>query len=217
MSTPRNAAIAAPIAALVAAAIGLTAFTPAAIANPRDDRSSGEHRMDFGRDRDGNRFQLIDLRCGAGAADRLDQRLGSVAARLELTTDQQTLYDTFRASALTAQTAFADACGEFRPAVAGQSTDPIAALETRLKMDEARVAALNSVLPDLRAFYDSLTDEQKAGLAPQRAADSRPDGRPGFHGRNDRGPRGDFRQAPPAPNAPSAPGVAPAPEAAPAQ
>ena len=41
-------------------------------------------------------------------------------------------------------------------------------LKSGLKLDEARLTAMNAVLPDLEAFYSSLTDEQKASLSPRR-------------------------------------------------
>lgn len=203
MSTSRNAAIAALVAA-----IGLTTLVPSAMAHPSGDRPSGEHRMDFGKDRGGGRFALLDLSCGTDAADRLDQRLGTLSGRLELTDEQQALYEAFRASALAAQTSFADACAELRPAATSGDAvelDPVTRIETRLKLEEARVAALGSALPDLRAFYDSLTDEQKAGFVPQHSADQRGDRRPGFHGRHDRGPGDPSRNAPPPAAAPEAP------------
>jgi hypothetical protein len=198
MTTPRTAAVAALVAA-----IGLTTFTPAFAAPPAgrpaergmQDGNAGRHmarhEMEFRNKAAGGRFALVDLRCGTGAADRMDRRLDHIADRLELTDEQQALYDTFRTSALSAQTAFADTCATLRPASAGQPADPIAALEMRLKIDEARVASLAAVLPDLRAFYDSLTDAQKSGFMPHRMArgeDGKGSGKPGFHGHEHRGP-----------------------------
>jgi hypothetical protein len=42
----------------------------------------------------------------------------------------------------------------------------------------AHLAAMESVMPSLEAFFDSLTDEQKAGLRPDRG-DRRGPGGPG--------------------------------------
>lgn len=226
MSTPRTAAVAALVAA-----IGLTTFAPAAFSAPPSNRPAErggmqgsqmqQHKLDFRNNGGSGRFELVDLRCGTGAADRMDQRLDRITDRLELTADQQALYDTFRASALAAQTTFADTCATLRPASAeqpaSQPADPIAAIETRLKIDEARIASLAAVLPDLRAFYDSLTDEQKAGFMPQRMAqgqDGRGFGKPGSDRHDHRGPGRDGRPGqqvntpaapPPAPDAPAAP------------
>lgn len=219
MSTPRTATVAALVAA-----IGLTTFAPAAFSAPPSsgpaERAGMHEGMRGGKLHAGPaRFELVDLRCGTGAADRMDQRLDRITDRLELSTEQLALYETFRTSALSAQTAFADTCATLRPASAeqpaAQPLDPIAAIETRLKIDEARLAALAAVLPDLRAFYDSLTDEQKTGFMPQRMARGEEPGRgferPGFGRHDQRGPGRDHR-----PNQ-SAPSTAPAAPAAPVE
>lgn len=217
--TPRNAAVAALVAA-----IGLTTFAPVAFAAPpagrpaergMQDGNQGRpmqvHDLEF-RNRAGDgRFSLVDLRCSTGAADRMDRRLDRIAERLELTEEQQALYETFRTSALSAQTAFTDSCATLRPANNGKPADPIAALELRLKIDEARVASFAAVLPDLRAFYDSLTDTQKSGFMPQRMArgeDGKGFAKPGSGRHEHRGAGGDGR--------PTKQGTPPAPPAAPA-
>ena len=231
MSTPRTAAVAALVAA-----IGLSTFAPATLAAPptnrpaeRGDMHKGmqggpmqQHRLDFRNNGGSGRFELVDLRCGTRAADRMDQRLDRITDRLELTAEQQALYESFRTSALAAQTAFADTCATLRPATAEQAadlpTDPIAAIETRLKIDQARIASLAAVLPDLRAFYDSLSDEQKAGFMPQRMAEVQDDkgfGKPGFGRHDHHGPRGEGRPGQPEQGAPPAPPAAPAEPAAP--
>ncbi len=229
--TPRNAAVAALVAA-----IGLTTFAPATLAAPptnrpaeRGDMHKGmqggpmqQNRLDFRSNGGSGRFELVDLRCGTRAADRMDQRLDRIIDRLELTAEQEALYESFRTSALTAQTAFADTCATLRPATAEQTADipvdPIAAIEMRLKIDEARVASLAAVLPDLRAFYDSLSDEQKAGFMPKRMAEVREDkgfGNPGFGRHDHHGPRGEGRPGKPENDTPPAPPAAPAEPAPP--
>ena len=226
MSTPRTAAVAALVAA-----IGLTAFAPAVFSAPptnspadrggmQDGMQRGmqggqmrQHMLDFRNNGGNGRFELVDLRCGTGGADRMDQRLDRITDRLELTAEQETLYQTFRTSALAAQTAFADTCATLRPASAERPADPIAAIEMRLKIDEARTASLAAVLPDLRAFYDSLSDEQKAGFMPQRMAqgqDGKGFGKPGFGRHEHRGPGHDGRPG-------QQPGTPPAPPAAPSE
>jgi hypothetical protein len=72
---------------------------------------------------------------------------------------------------------------------AAAAPDLVERLQTRIKVDEARIAALTNVLPSLEAFYGSLTDEQKAKL--DMGAEMRrehfgkrqggPDARPGQH------------------------------------
>ena len=94
--------------------------------------------------------------------------------RLDLTTEQQPLFDALKTKALTTQTSFADECAD-RPARPHADTTPD--LVERLEVAASRSkkpasTAMNAVLPDFEAFYDSLTDEQKAGLMPSH--DARP-------------------------------------------
>lgn len=201
MTPTRAAAIAALIASL-----GLTAIAPAFAEDNMQGGRKGDmrqHRMLDMREA-GPRGDMmpIDFRCGPNAADRLDNRFDRLAERLELTADQQKLYDTFAASALTAQTGFADTCATLKPATAAATDKPdlVERMETRLKVDEARLAALTTVLPDFKAFYASLTDAQKAGIGAgkqghgmgrgdMRHGDRQPGDMPGMMG-NGPGPDG---------------------------
>ncbi len=65
-------------------------------------------------------------------------------------------------------------------------------LETRIAVEKAHKQALEAVQPSVAAFFDSLTDEQKAELMPRsgRTWPARPWG--GQHG--GQGPRGIWRQ-----------------------
>ena len=158
------------IAALVTA-ISLISFAPAAFAEgpnrPGADGMRNHRMLDFQAKRGGpGNFELVALTCNSRAADRIDTRFDKLAERLTLTADQHKLFDTFRAAALTAQTTFADSCGDLRPTKADRAArterpDMIDRMELRLKIDAARLAAMNSVFPDLKAFYSSLTDAQK--------------------------------------------------------
>lgn len=166
----------ATILAALVAALGLTAMSPAFAAGaPQHQRpGSGDNRtLEFRRDGAGGAFQFAEFSCAPRAADRLDRRLDRMAGRLDLTTDQQKLFDDFRTSALTAQTEFADNCATLRPersadksAGKAERPDLIQRLEQRLKFDEARLAAMTELLPQFKAFYASLTDAQKADLMP---------------------------------------------------
>jgi hypothetical protein len=167
--TPTRAAA---IAALIAS-VSLTAMTPAFAEDNMQGGRKGDmrqHRMLDMRAEAGPRGGMmpVDFRCGPNAADKLDNRFDRLAGNLELTADQQKLYDAFAASALTAQTGFADTCATLKPATATATDkpDPVERMETRLKIDEARLAALTTVLPDFKAFYASLTDEQKQNIGP---------------------------------------------------
>ena len=162
--TPTRAAV---LAALVAA-LGLTAMSPAFAAGP--DRPRDDSRqLEFRRDAAGGAFRFAEFSCNDRAADRLERRLDRMAGKLELTKDQEKLFEDFRTSALTAQTDFADQCDTIRPgatASKNERPDLIQRLEQRLKFDEARLAAMSELLPQFKTFYASLTDEQKRELAP---------------------------------------------------
>lgn len=163
--TPTRATI---LAALVAA-LGLTAMSPAFAAGP--DRPRDDNRtLEFRRDAAGGAFRFAEFSCNNRAADRLERRLDRMANRLQLTADQEKLFEDFRTSALTAQTDFADQCATIRPGQAANKTerpDLIQRLEQRLKFDEARLAAMSDLLPQFRSFYESLTDTQKREFAPR--------------------------------------------------
>lgn len=169
--TPTRASV---LAALVAA-LGLTAMSPAFATGPDHQRGGGPDRMmEFRRDAGTGAFQFAQFSCSANAADRLENRLDRMADRLGLTADQEKLFDGFRTSALTAQTDFADTCDTIRPdrsadrATRPERPDLIQRMEQRLKFDEARVAAMSELLPQFKAFYESLTNEQKGELMPPR-------------------------------------------------
>lgn len=143
---------------------------------------------------------FVSLTCGPDAAERLETRLGNVAERLELTDDQAALFDELKTAALVAQTELSDSCPTpparaERPAPGGdqdQNQDqaapgpdqamgnPIDRLEQRLESDGARIAAMQDLLPELRAFYDSLEPEQLMKLRPQAG--------PGQHNFGEGGP-----------------------------
>jgi hypothetical protein len=166
--TPTRARI---LAALVAA-LGLTAMSPAFAAGANQQARPGFDQRDgrtleFRRNAPGGIFQLASVSCAPQAAERMETRLGRVSERLDLTADQLPLFDAFRTSALTAQTSFADACATL-PAGPEASTDLIQRLEQRLEVDGARLTAMTELLPQFKAFYESLTDAQKAELMPMR-------------------------------------------------
>ncbi|MGV3490039.1 MAG: Spy/CpxP family protein refolding chaperone [Devosia sp.] len=163
--TPNRATV---LAALVAA-LGLTAMSPAFAGSLHQARAGLDQRdgrtLDFRRGGPGGVFQLTELSCAPRAADRLETRLDRIAGRLDLTAEQQDLFAEFRNSALVAQTSFADECATLRP---DRTADLVDRLEQRLQFDEARLTAMTELLPQFRAFYESLTDEQKSELTPIR-------------------------------------------------
>jgi hypothetical protein len=172
------------VVAIIAATMGLAALTPAAnAAGP--DRGWGEHRGDGrnvqihreGRDgRNGGprmmmagRGGVLGLACGPNAAERMEHALVALKYRTNPTGDQVALFDTLHQAALDAQKEFATTCEATRPA-RGEARNPetrpnlLEAMQMRLKIDEARVAALGDVLPQFEAFFNSLTPEQQAAL-----------------------------------------------------
>src|SRR6202008_3782536 len=106
-------------------------------------------------------------------ADVLQRLLDRTAQRLSLTTDQQKLYDTFRAQALPTETRFATQCQAARPDRSKGRPDLIARFQSRLAIDQARITALNAVLPDFQALFDSLSADQKAHLGPMMGTGGR--------------------------------------------
>jgi hypothetical protein len=124
----------------------------------------------------GGSHRLLALSCSPRGADRLEHVLLSLSQRLDPTAEQQPLFKEFRTAALTAQTGFADACADLHPARnEADSANLVQRLQDHVALDEARIAAVQSVLPPLENFYDSLTNEQKAMLEPRRGARERGD------------------------------------------
>ncbi|MDC9825706.1 Spy/CpxP family protein refolding chaperone [Devosia sp. ZB163] len=173
--TPTRASL---FAALVAA-LGLTAMSPTFAAGPQHQRHDTGRMLEFRRD--GGAFRFAQFSCNDRAADRLERRLDRMAGRLELTKEQEKLFEDFRTSALTAQTEFADQCDTIRPGATAskERADLIQRLEQRLKFDEARLAAMSELLPHFKTFYGSLTDTQKHELMPGRGMDQPHAPRPG--------------------------------------
>lgn len=130
--------------------------------------------------------RLVALACSDKGAEMLQRVLDRTAQRLDLTTDQQKLYDTFREKALTTETSFADQCQAARPDRSKGRPDLITHLQSQLAIDQARITALSAVLPDLQALFNTLSDQQKAQLRPNLMGMGRPGGQDGM------GPNGDM-------------------------
>ncbi len=104
---------------------------------------------------------LIGIACDERAAQRLEGRLDKIGKALELSKEQQTLFDELRMAALTSQTQFLDVCTKPER---GKKTGLVEKIKIRNNNMSAMVEASNSVLPQLEAFLNSLSDEQKAKL-----------------------------------------------------
>jgi len=171
------------IVALMTATLGLSAVAPAmaqtAAPAPQVEagqpgerafRPGGEgpRRIGFGG--------LLGIERGAEAVEVALVRLSH---RIELTEEQQALLDELKTVALAAAEDFAAVVEPLRPAApaegeTAQRPDFSALLETRIAVESAHLAALEAIQPAATAFFDSLTDEQKAQLVPGRG--ERPDG-----------------------------------------
>ena len=182
------------LAALVVTSFGLTALPTVAqeAGTPVAQPVSREVHRTITRDGDGpgRGAGILGLVCSDRGAEALEIAFVRWSHRLELTAEQQTLFDTFKTTALTTQTSFADECQAAMPdRTADTRPDLLEVLKARLAVEEAKLTAMNAILPDFEAFYSSLTDEQKASLQPGDR-----DGR-GFGDRMGRG-FGDDRNGP---------------------
>ena len=214
------------IVAIVAGTIGFTGLIPVAFAqegpNPggqQPGQQLGHHmqmpgqfgnqrieRMRNARGPEG-RGTLLALVCSDDAAERTEIGFVRLGHRLELTPEQQTLFDDLKTATLTAQTQFADQCAKpAEPTSAdAQPTvpNPVEHLTAQIGNDTLRLELTQGLLPKLEAFYNSLTDEQKASLQPQR------DGRDGRGFRNRRSGELPVQPGQPDAAAPAAPSVEP--------
>lgn len=178
------------ILALMTATLGLSAVAPVLAQQGAPSAPSAQaeqvqqgdkgFRPGHNGPRRGGGSDLLNFERGAEAVEIALVRLGH---RLDLTDAQKTLLETLKADALTAANTLKAAAETVRPTptAEGEATATTLAdrLETRIAIDTARLDALKSVQPALTAFFDSLTDEQKAELVPERGehrSGPRPDG-----------------------------------------
>ena len=111
---------------------------------------------------------ILGLVCSDNGAEALEIAFVRWSHALELTTAQQPLFDALKTNALTTQTSFADRCQAAMPdRTADAKPDLLEVLKARLAIEEAKLTAMNDLLPDFEAFYGSLTDAQKAELMPR--------------------------------------------------
>ncbi len=207
------------IAALIVASIGLAALpalaqdtgssstppppaSPSAAAPATPDHGPGGRghmrlRGPMAGDSASRPFAMLALACSDRGAGALEKMLDRSARRLDLSADQQKLFDAFRTKALTAQTGFADACKAARPDRTAQTRpDLLDRVRAGLAVDQTRLTALNEVFPDFEALYNSLSDQQKRHLVPRLNHWNMHRAGPGMHG----GKAGPHRHGPmPAP------------------
>lgn len=168
------------IVALMSATIGLSTLPPtfaqdAAPTQVEAQRGPGfnmrHHHQGPGK-RDGMRGGA-DLLSFERGGEAIEIALVRLSHRITLTAEQQPLFDTFKAAALSAAADFATATADLRPAAPAEGVaTPAPTLSKRLEngiaLQSARLAALEAVQPAAAAFFDSLTDAQNAQLTPQR-------------------------------------------------
>jgi hypothetical protein len=217
------------IAALIVAAAGATTLATATLADnangpadanrpglqqgPGGDRAMGpgqrfdearrSFKMRFGPDgaNAGRPGMLLNLACSDRGAEALEIAFVHLSYRLDLTADQQKLFDTLRTDALASQSSFADQCKAAMPdSSAAARPDFLQRMKDRLTIQQARLDAMTRLMPDVEAFYASLSDDQKARLMP------------GASGRGQRPMLGRMEGPAEAPQSPAAP-AAPAPAA----
>jgi hypothetical protein len=242
----------AALAALLAGSIGIAGLVPtyadsAAPATPAPSAATPQpdaaQPADSGPGR-GNRWGMQDQRpmwhrgggspllrlaCSDRGAEALEIAFVRMKYELKLTATQQPLFDTLRTAALADQKSFADTCqAAMNDGVKPGQKTLLDRMQTELALDSAKVTALSDVVPKFKAFFDSLTDDQKTALShlrPARAHFGGPSGQWRGHwgqgqqwGQGQRWGQGAMHHMRPmGPNAtPSTPDVTPpAPDAAP--
>ena len=177
------------IVAMMTATLGLSAAAPALAQDAPPPAENGQAQPGKGPDRGfrpdhhgqrpGGGFDMLGFERGA---EGIEIALVRLSHRLELTAEQQNLFDAFKTSALAAAADFETATEGLRPTppVEGETSARPSVpdmLENRIALDKARLAALESVQPAASAFFESLTDEQNTQLLPQRDMDGRGPGK----------------------------------------
>jgi hypothetical protein len=104
-----------------------------------------------------------------GSPQAVEIALVRLSYAIDMTGEQQALFETLRNDALAAATAFEDTTEGLRPNPEATGMPDIAdMLDTRIAIETAKLEALTAVQPAFEAFFGSLTDEQKAELMPRR-------------------------------------------------
>ncbi len=111
---------------------------------------------------------FISFACSNDGVKRLETIFVNVSEKFNLNSEQQDLLNDLKTSALSAQTGYADTCSNPR---VDRATVNNANIITRLEVQShnmnAMASAIDEVLPSLKAFFDSLSDEQKAAMKMQ--------------------------------------------------
>lgn len=106
---------------------------------------------------------VFALACGADSSERLEIALVRLKYRVQPTAEQAPLFTALQQAALDGQKTVADACTAAMPdRTATTKPSMVDRLQRQLSLETARVSALGAIVPKFKAFYDSLTDAQKA-------------------------------------------------------
>lgn len=124
----------------------------------------------FGHGRGGVLAQMVNF---GRDGENIEIAIVRLTHRIDLTSPQQALLDSFKTTALAAQADYAKAIETIRP---NPATDKAARpnpaemgtrLDQRIAMEQAHVKAMTAIQPAFEAFFASLTDTQKANLMPR--------------------------------------------------
>ncbi len=163
------------LATTLISVVSLTAVSTAALAN-------GPQRGTNARGPGG--FPLLALNCGENGGERLNNVLGRVAQRIDMTDEQTAAFNDFKTAALAAQSSVSEVCVANKPDPTAER-DLIDRLNTGQVVMAARVTAMGNVIPVFEVFFDTLSDEQKAKLRPRG-----PGPRGAQQGQHGNGPKG---------------------------
>lgn len=158
-------------ATLAVGVISITSFATIASANeqnnrfgPNAGRFQGPHNgQQFRGPRGNSGLGPIRLVCSDRGEARIKNVLERIANRIELSSDQVTALANFKTAALSAQAGFNEVCADFKP---GKNANLIKRMNSHQAAIAARLVGMQSVMPTLEVFFDSLSDQQKVHLRP---------------------------------------------------
>ena len=161
-------------ATLVIGVISATSFVTIASAHgqnngqnyrfgPNAERNQAPHNGQQFRGSRNNGFAAFRLVCSDRGKVRIENSLSRIARRINLSAEQASALNNFKTAALSAQAGFNEVCKDFRPA---KGADLIARMKSRQSAMAAQLVGMQSVMPSLELFFDSLSDQQKARLRP---------------------------------------------------
>lgn len=130
--------------------------------NPMGNRM-GHHPM-MGRAMAGS-HRLLNFTCAPNGAEKLDVGLLRLKYRLKLTDAQMPLYNTLHDTVLAQEKSFAATCKSTMTGLKGDK-NMMDRLDAGLTIEKAKLAAMTEVMPEIKALYTTLSDQQKAALKP---------------------------------------------------